>query len=570
MADDDHDLGWGRGPATPWPPGPFGVPPTSADPWDPSKRTAKKGRRGPVFVSIAIALAVVAVLVAVAVIGPSMSRRFGQDATARALGTPLAPPVVAGDTIVVFTSSGVTGVDRDSHRIAWTEEDCPGAPLDATERTAGDHVVVVCHGRVQSIAVDDGTVEWTKPVPTSDRVRVSDTTIAISSPGQLSVWDAGTGESRWTRPIKDEVLPLAVDDDRIYSGEGATVVALDAKTGATVWTAAQPAGWLAVDGDRVINRTEYDQLSVIDAATGATVWATNDPDASDSDLVRTRVVGVAGGRIILQDEHDNVVARDLADGTERWKALANDEAPNDVAAGGSWIAMSYLDRLEVLDAATGGIVARRPTAKSGATIADGRLAYVDGEQLEVDDLATLTPGGAAGTISTRPRVTTPSGRNDASVLTAPPGMDATADALREHCVSPDPTWPLSIDEVISPASLVTDWGVDARVMASLSSYRGGVRRRWTSDRVDWTCDVVRIDDPAELREVADPIVRSRTMSGSRRFLDGEQGPYNNGYEAYGTKDSYFYLVRVAPRVGSPTPADMDAVRAYATNLLESL
>ena len=192
------------------------------------------------------------------------------------LGGPPGSPVLDRDTVFVGTQRGnCHALERETGRHRWTFE-----TADETETAP----VVGRDGLY--LAVGDGTVR---------------------------ALDPGTGEQRWETDLAGALeSPLALSDGLLYAGHAAGLSALEAETGARVWThetKTAVAGAPAVDrdadrerqgwgGDR--DETEIDLLSLDDAEM--------DEGVSDRDRV---YVGTAAG---------TVIALEADTGEELWNA----------------------------------------------------------------------------------------------------------------------------------------------------------------------------------------------------------------------------------------------------------
>ena len=210
---------------------------------------------------------------------------------------PPGPPVCDRDTVFVGTRRGdCYALDRETGRRRWTFE-----TTDGTE---------------------------TSPVVGRDALYLA------AGDGTVRALDPATGDLRWETDLPDALeSPLALSDGLLYAGHSAGLSALEAETGARVWTRetdAPVAGAPAVDRDadrerrgwgRDREETEVDLLSLDDAEM--------DEGTSDED------------RVYAATADGTVFAVEAETGEELW------------------------------DAPTGGTVA------DGPTVADGRVYVAD-------------------------------------------------------------------------------------------------------------------------------------------------------------------------------------------------
>ncbi|AEV89053.1 hypothetical protein ACWT_8044 [Actinoplanes sp. SE50] len=152
----------------------------------------------------------------------------------------------------------------------------------------------------QSVAayrVSDGHLLWSRVDYASSGVSANgvvplekgDTTIAVG---------VSTGTVRWSRPSPARVQAASPHADRFYATDGSgALLALDAATGRTVWTAAGRASTLvAADGTRVY-LASGSTVTALSAATGRVVWSRKLSAAAGQPVVAAGVV-YTGSRIL--------------------------------------------------------------------------------------------------------------------------------------------------------------------------------------------------------------------------------------------------------------------------------
>jgi outer membrane protein assembly factor BamB len=219
----------------------------------------------------------------------------------------------------------------------------------------------------------------------------------------LSASNVGGLVRRWSTVIGDTIFASpAVVDGRVYVGTlGGQLCALDAETGAVLWR--RPVD--ALPGDTVwtspavangvvyfaANRP-FAVLYALDAATGATVWT-----ASPNLSIVIASPTVADGVVYLAYNDHSIVALDAATGATRWTADAGAGMYSSpaVASGSLYVAVHNRGVL-ALDAGTGAQRWLAPMAGpqwSSPAVAD-RTVYVgsrDDERLYAFAAATGAP-----------------------------------------------------------------------------------------------------------------------------------------------------------------------------------
>jgi len=136
-------------------------------------------------------------------------------------------------------------------------------------------------------AIDDATgeVRWRHelPAPTYTPAYADETLYASAFQHGVVALDAATGEVRWEQAISVEGPPT-VRDGRVYvpalDDAGATLRALDADTGESVWSVSTPEPGpqqVAVTDDRILHRESATEVVAREAASGDVVWRTEGP-----------------------------------------------------------------------------------------------------------------------------------------------------------------------------------------------------------------------------------------------------------------------------------------------------
>jgi outer membrane protein assembly factor BamB len=283
---------------------------------------------------------------------------------------------------------------------------------------------------VQALDVSDGRPVWStrlgkvgpndqppypgaRSTPTVD----GDLIYALGSNGDLVCLERG-GRPRWKKSLRDDFggrpghwayaeSPL-IDGDLVVctpGGEEATLVALDKKTGETVWKAAVPGGDPAAYASIIVveaaGKKQYvqflqDGLVGVEAETGKFLWRYGRTAKGSPAVIPTPV---AHGDYIYSSAARNggglVKLTATDDGVEAEQVYFNAKLPSNI--GGAVLADGYLygtgnKALECVEFETGEIKWQNRSIGSGAVcLADGRL-YLHSEEGDVA-LAEATPEG---------------------------------------------------------------------------------------------------------------------------------------------------------------------------------
>lgn len=229
----------------------------------------------------------------------------------------------------VFATTGygeLIALDPANGGILWRQRlqaGVGGAP------TVSDGLVYVVADDASAWAVRaaDGKVEWTLPgtpspsgvagaaAPAVDARQVvlpfdSGQMISVDRRNGTGLWQAfvaGKRRGRAYASVSDLTGDPVIADGTVYAGTHAgRLIAVDADTGARLWTA--PDGALspvAVAGGSVFLVNDEDQLLRLDAASGAEIWRVDLPYfTKDKDKRRKAVVAhygpvLAGGRLVV-------------------------------------------------------------------------------------------------------------------------------------------------------------------------------------------------------------------------------------------------------------------------------
>ena len=216
-------------------------------------------------------------------------------------------PVVADDALVyagpIGDEDAVVALDPSSAERRWRAGSYPSPRRPAV---AEDSVFVVSgRGRIRALDLDDGSELWraTTHEPTVNAPAVANGRLYLTDRWNVYAFDATTGAQVWRRPMDVSVgTPPVVAGRTLYVAtelSGGPLLALDAATGETLWTA--PYGnrnsTPVVAGDTLYLPSHYD-LYALDAATGTERWRFKAAGSVSTPVVADGRVYAAGGNVL--------------------------------------------------------------------------------------------------------------------------------------------------------------------------------------------------------------------------------------------------------------------------------
>lgn len=361
-----------------------------------------------------------------------------------------------GDSpLVVSGFGGSIGVEPGSGAVLWTDS-VLGDKETALDRSARrlfrtSSKVVFTLPVLDALDVATGQVLWSTPdaelLGLGDyRLAVSDdgTRVAVESQLGARVYDAATGAFSHELP-----LPMSSFTPLLGPGDGQVIavptgasslplplVAVDALTGAGVWTGAvagqgsatdrMHASALAPDGSRFFLAGEGGatlglELCAFDTGDGELLWSAEDPSEAHPDRIASD-----GQRVFLLTG-DDLAARDGGDGAPLWKR-AGERARGLAAAPDGSALYDIVAVPKTPDDTDYG--ARRIDPRTGA---EAWYVQLDGGgSFDVPGAVALSPDGATVFVAGRLRVPT----NAVVANVAVTALDAATGAERWHTLSP--------------------------------------------------------------------------------------------------------------------------------------
>ncbi len=222
---------------------------------------------------------------------------------------PLGGPIIASPTLcdgVVYVGAkdgGLSAVDKATGRTRWRF--VADAPVTASAAIAGDLAYFQSDaGTIHAVRVKDGKLAW-------KRKTGADLPFMNYKPG-VDFWDY------WASS------PLYADG-AIYIGGGDGVVrALDARTGAVIWTYAtrgRVRATPATDGKRVYVGSFDGAMYALDRADGKLAWSFQTQGNSDFKIGSIQSsAAVADGKVLFGSRDYRLYALDAATGKPAWIA----------------------------------------------------------------------------------------------------------------------------------------------------------------------------------------------------------------------------------------------------------
>jgi outer membrane protein assembly factor BamB len=215
------------------------------------------------------------------------------------------PYVVVGGVVVIAGNDVLIGIRSSTGDPLWTRQSVPSLALTTNEP---DQLFATDGESITAYDPQTGATRWVRPLPPGGSVSigVGDGVVCaerrIVSPDVASIecWSASQGESLWSRVIAEPTW-LVVTDERVVLPAGETPgetgwIALDARTGATIWKSNLPSTHspaISKEGGRLYTCTrEGTECFAIQTTDGMTVWRKSFDDAVGSPAIGIRNVYV--------------------------------------------------------------------------------------------------------------------------------------------------------------------------------------------------------------------------------------------------------------------------------------
>ena len=249
-------------------------------------------------------------------------------------------PAFSANTVFVPDYKGkITAIDKNTGKILWKTNTKSTITSSAA---ANSHTVFVGgSGQIFALAQDNGKIKWSRDVVNeilATPLVTDDLVIAKTTNGQLTAFDANTGDIVWKYSQEEPPLvlrgsssPKASDDSIISGFASGEMVALNKNSGKVEWKQliAEPSGNFAVErmvdivadpiiADGVIYTATYQgKLAALSLRTGKVLWTNNISTFSG--------LAVNNNLVIAADANDTVSAFDRSSGDIVWqqKSLAN-------------------------------------------------------------------------------------------------------------------------------------------------------------------------------------------------------------------------------------------------------
>jgi outer membrane protein assembly factor BamB len=254
---------------------------------------------------------------------------WATDLGARASATPLE---VEG-TLVIADETGVLhGLVPEDGRIAWRLQ--LDGPVTGAPASDGTLVVVATQeGTAYGIDPTLGTEVWQVPVGGGVRrsVAIADGVAYLGTmPGTLVALATASGRELWRRQVSatGDVMSPSVADGRVFVTLGGVadgrLIVLAASSGEPLWSDDAPPGVVVyapaiADGRAIVVRTDG-IVEALDAESGASIWSARSPNRV------TALPAIVDDTVLVAAVEGPLQALDLATGATRW-SVPIDGAP---------------------------------------------------------------------------------------------------------------------------------------------------------------------------------------------------------------------------------------------------
>lgn len=246
------------------------------------------------------------------------------------IGSDYPNPLLAEDgTVVVTAKDAVVGLDGTTGAELWRFERPVGTSYSFSDTAIVGDVAIVHdleEEAVLALDVASGALLWEDP-ETSLLAVFDDWVLAWGDEdgGDVRALALRDGRRLWSQPyvgLDWELHVPTLSGGVVFVGDRESVRALDAETGAEVWTTVFQECCVmatAIEGDTVYVAFDEQTVAALQVSDGAVRWETN--TGLDLDLYRTYgiPVVVAGGVVIVGgEEEDEIVGLDPDTGATTW------------------------------------------------------------------------------------------------------------------------------------------------------------------------------------------------------------------------------------------------------------
>src|SRR5436305_1023030 len=198
------------------------------------------------------------------------SRTFASTVTA---------PVLSAGTVYVAGQGRIIALNATTGARRWTSPDLGDAVESSPAVQDGVVYAGVRNGHVVALRATDGTQLWSYFAGLDRSIFVypvlaNGCVYAVTQGGNVVALDPGTGALRWSRDGLADAS-VAGGGGVVYGAGGSTAWALNAGTGATIWTAGMPGnanGAPVVGGGVLYVPTYPGGVAAFNARTGAPLW----------------------------------------------------------------------------------------------------------------------------------------------------------------------------------------------------------------------------------------------------------------------------------------------------------
>jgi eukaryotic-like serine/threonine-protein kinase len=302
------------------------------------------------------------------------------------------PVVFDGFVYVTNTEGRVLALRESDGAVAWSVE--TGADLRSAPTVYHDHLYVSGDRLTICLRLRDGKVLWTAEAGNATAAPTPEDGVIYVGGGPLTALDADTGATLWSYAAEDEFHGSPTVEHGVVTAGSIDyhAYALDARTGAVLWTARptdgvqdsdEVFGATAVAGGRVFFADIVGRVFALDEATGATRWVApmgeGDAFASPTVVGGLVIAGAADGLLYAFNAKTGALAWTAVTtpGSDiPWAAAAANGVVYTGSSDGSIYGFDAGTGARLWSAATGGGVYSSPAVTNGSVFVgsgDGKV-----------------------------------------------------------------------------------------------------------------------------------------------------------------------------------------------------